>query len=412
MSELIDAKLIVTKSKKGYAIQIEIDGKPLPFSKLKLNDDKYNGKECKIERINGQVTKIIVDDKTIFPEQTAIKQSNQAKHTQNRQNQPRPQVDQSPSQTSNRNEEDMRDSYKPENIKYIPSDTKSSIQALPDIDNFALKLNKAARFDDIEQKFKFFHRQTKQNPTPSYCIDPKDFGQFDFKQLNTKMTTIKISLETQGYNITEPISKKPDWRLIVGLGNESVYETSMTLHHIYGIPYIPGSAVKGVVRNHIITECFNKNDKEEFDLKEAEKRALANKAFISLFGDQEHQGNIIFFDAFPSPTNEKPLTIKPDIINCHYDKYYEGKAPPADYHNPNPVFFLTVEGTPFNFFIGIKESKNTFNNITEDEINTIIPENYNKDKIPLCLAEEWLKKALKDHGIGAKTAVGYGYFGG
>src|SRR6185369_614959 len=35
-------------------------------------------------------------------------------------------------------------------------------------------------------------------------------------------------------------------RLIVGLGVESVLETSITLHRTYGVPYLPGSALKGL----------------------------------------------------------------------------------------------------------------------------------------------------------------------
>ena len=57
-----------------------------------------------------------------------------------------------------------------------------------------------------------------------YQIQP-DFGHLIFEDFKTKMTTIKASLESQGYKLTDPISKTPDWRLIVGLGNESVYET-------------------------------------------------------------------------------------------------------------------------------------------------------------------------------------------
>ncbi len=52
--------------------------------------------------------------------------------------------------------------------------------------------------------------------------------------------------------------------MIVGLGNESVYDTSMTLHHMYGIPFIPASAIKGVIRSWIIAEMFgdeNASDK-------------------------------------------------------------------------------------------------------------------------------------------------------
>jgi len=32
-------------------------------------------------------------------------------------------------------------------------------------------------------------------------------------------------------------------RLVVGLGNESIYETSIRLLRNYGVPYIPGSAI-------------------------------------------------------------------------------------------------------------------------------------------------------------------------
>src|SRR5206468_143499 len=35
-------------------------------------------------------------------------------------------------------------------------------------------------------------------------------------------------------------------RMVVGLGAENVLETAVTLHHTYGVPYIPGSALKGL----------------------------------------------------------------------------------------------------------------------------------------------------------------------
>src|SRR5205823_13656006 len=39
---------------------------------------------------------------------------------------------------------------------------------------------------------------------------------------------------------------KVNGRMIVGLGSESVLEASISLHRTYGIPYIPGSALKGL----------------------------------------------------------------------------------------------------------------------------------------------------------------------
>lgn len=424
MSEFIDAKLIIKKVKKGFATCIEIEGKEIPFSPYKFPDDKLNGEPC---QVNKQLTKIIVNGKT-YPEQTVAKpQYNQQPRFQN---QTRTQPQQAHSQTNNKDEEDMRDSYKPDDIKYIPSDTKTCIKALKDIDNFAIKLNKAARFDDSDNKFKFY-KTAKRRGEEEYCIK-ENYGDLNFEDFKTKMTQIKSSLESQGYKIIEPISMKPDWRLIVGLGNESVYETSMTLHHIYGIPYIPGSAVKGVVRSYVITvvfgdgftpkifkeiekiieldkETFEKTYKADKDLQDKlGERSNENphpqrleitlekfKIVRKIFGNQNQQGQVIFFDAFPT---EVP-TIEPDIMNPHYGDYYSNKKdskgnpiPPADYLSPNPIFFLTIKGATFDFYLGMK------------------PKHYNEDKNILGKAEDWLKKALTTHGIGAKTSVGYGYF--
>ena len=41
-----------------------------------------------------------------------------------------------------------------------------------------------------------------------------------------------------------------DSRLIVGLGSENVLETGIRLHHTYGMPIIPGSALKGLAAHY------------------------------------------------------------------------------------------------------------------------------------------------------------------
>ena len=79
-------------------------------------------------------------------------------------------------------------------------------------------------------------------------------------------------------------------------------------------------------------------------------------------------------------------------MNPHYPDYYDGKAYPTDTQNPRPINFLVCKGT-FKFIFGIQK-------VFEVEGKNI---------------KEWLeenfKKAVKEFGIGAKTAVGYGYFG-
>ncbi len=283
------------------------------------------------------------------------------------------------------------------NIQYkLPKDTAGIIKKPEDIDNFALRLNKPAVFIPGDEKFEFF--KTIKNKV-ILNIKP-DFSKLDIKAIAERH---KISITKQNLE-TDSARFRPVWRMIIGLGNESIYETSMTLHHVYGIPYIPGSAVKGVVRSYIITELFGKNDKGEMDLEKAEIRALKTKWFCDIFGCPEDsfykksmKGKIIFFDSLPSSQPK----IKIDVMNPHYAPYYSdssGNTPPADYHNPNPIPFLTVEDTEFEFIIGVKEID-----------NIPIQEGKFLGKTLLSVVFEWMGKALSEHGIGAKTAVGYGY---
>jgi CRISPR-associated protein Cmr6 len=276
-----------------------------------------------------------------------------------------------------------RSSAVPKHIPYrLPQDTREIVRP-DDIDNFALRLNKTPFFDD-DEKFKFF----KSDKNGTLKVPP------DYSNLLIEAIAERHTRSIEKLNIkSEPIILKPEWRMVVGLGNVSVNETSMTLHHIYGIPYIPGSAIKGVVRSHIITEEFGKDE-----IKNAEERALKKQWFCDIFGYESRQGKIIFFDAFPRSNSVK---IKPDVMNPHYSPYYSdssGRVPPADYHNPKPIFFLTIVDTEFEFIIGIKGKDN----------NRILQGKFSGEYL-LSIAQKWLKEALSKHGIGAKTAVGYGY---
>ncbi len=223
--------------------------------------------------------------------------------------------------------------------------------------------------------------------------------------------------------ISVPLELSPDYRLIVGLGNPSIYETSITLHHIYGFPYIPASAIKGVLRNYIINEFFQLNDEELAKVKkedigqEKEQKALKSSTdFCHIFGcpansarrtkEGKHEafiGDIIFFDSFPT---QMP-NLEMDVMTVHYPKYYgEGTLPPADWQQPNPIPFLTLKNNPtknrinkFQFIIGLR------NGAENREISI-----GNKKGKLVEITVSLLYNALTNHGIGAKTAVGYGYF--
>jgi CRISPR-associated protein Cmr6 len=106
---------------------------------------------------------------------------------------------------------------------------------------------------------------------------------------------------------------------------------------------------------------------------------------IEIFGTQIQQGKVIFFDAYPIGE----INLKIDVMNPHYPEYYSKGQAPTDWQNPIPIKFLTVENTKFQFYLAVR-GKNS-NKILE------------KTK-ELCL------EALKEHGIGAKTSLGYGIF--
>ncbi|MBA3532225.1 MAG: type III-B CRISPR module RAMP protein Cmr6 [Ardenticatenales bacterium] len=171
----------------------------------------------------------------------------------------------------------------------------------------------------------------------------------------------------------------PEWRLVVGLGGTSVLETAMTLHRIYGLPLIPGSAIKGMARAY--AELVGDEDTSQIET-----------VFGPPPGSKEKKlraGEVIFLDAVPLP----PLCLEVDVMNPHYGEWYLKKHPaPGDYLSPVPVAFLTVaRGTRFRFAVAARRSGQG--------------EQVEK-------AAEWVKKGLEEMGIGAKTAAGYGFFQG
>ncbi len=172
----------------------------------------------------------------------------------------------------------------------------------------------------------------------------------------------------------EPFVLKPEWRMVVGLGRDSAFETGLTLHRVYGFPYIPGSALKGM------TQAWA----EAKEKPEGERREI--------FGEQDKAksalaGQAVFFDALPV----EPPRLKLDVMNPHYPEYYRPgeRAYPASWQSPVPVFFITVDkGTPFLFGVGRRDG----------------------DKQRAATAREWLQQALHDMGVGGKTTSGYGYW--
>lgn len=186
------------------------------------------------------------------------------------------------------------------------------------------------------------------------------------------------SMKSSGWQV-ESFNATTDSRLIIGLGGTSVIETGMTLHPLYGFPYLPGSGLKGLARAYAeIAENFP-NDET--------KKNLLLEIFGSMdktrHSDDNRQGKVFFMDGLPTTFPKLDL----DIMNPHYSEYYQGNKPPADYLNPVPITFLAVaKGRPFSFAV------------------------FSRDKALADKAKSWLIGGLTDLGAGGKTNVGYGYF--
>ena len=244
---------------------------------------------------------------------------------------------------------------------YHPSDTAQLVPSNP-VDNFALHYRHFLRIERDGGKYKV----NLQNSAQTLGKSSVEL----VEQLRERQTEQLLQFALCGIKLY-CVDATVDWRLIVGLGSEHVQETNMTLHHIYGIPYIPGSAVKGVLRHWWLQEDFDNN----------EDRALMDENFLALFGSQERRGEVQFLDAYP-----EQVYFATDIMNPHYPDYYSGSKPPTDSQNPVPIKFLTVEKNTFRFaFLSKKQEL--------------------LDKL-----KARFEDVLDMKGIGAKTAVGYGYF--
>lgn len=166
-------------------------------------------------------------------------------------------------------------------------------------------------------------------------------------------------------------------RLLVGYGRTSAAETAITFHRLWGAPVIPGSALKGITRARMALEG-------------------ADSAVVeSMFGHQERRGRLVFYDALP---DDGRFELGLDVLTPHMREYYEGNAPPADWISPQPFTFLTVIRTTFVFVVGA--------DLAMDERALALREKEAAESLPNDVAP--LKQALKEDGVGAKTAAGYG----
>jgi CRISPR-associated protein Cmr6 len=188
-------------------------------------------------------------------------------------------------------------------------------------------------------------------------------------------------------------------RLIVGFGSENVLETGIRMHHTYGLPIIPGSALKGLA-GHYCDQVWGAGDKQfkrpTLDKDNAYRQFLAGKGpkpddnfHQLLFGSTDDSGCITFHDAWYAPSSSNPFML--DVMTPHHPQWnvVSNPAAPTDFDSPIPVPFLSVTGA---FHVAV-----SWRGPASDKAR-------NWTELTLSL----LCDALRDWGIGGKTTSGYG----
>ena len=181
--------------------------------------------------------------------------------------------------------------------------------------------------------------------------------------------------------------------LMIGTGNPhdlkskgSIY-SGFSFDYVTGLPYIPGSSVKGILKSVFPRKEDTKDDinqqKMEY-IKSLLKPGLSDKEVYGL-KDDIFEDNDVFLDAYPCPTskkNTKQQCLALEFITPHSDII----------KNPIPINCLKVKpGISFEFGFYLNDCQ-----LSDGPQITI------KEKIEL------FKTILTDVGIGAKTNVGFG----
>jgi CRISPR-associated protein Cmr6 len=178
---------------------------------------------------------------------------------------------------------------------------------------------------------------------------------------------------------------KSSTKALLGIGNASVHEFGVSLSYPMGVPVISGTSIKGLLSSYLARHGGVGWQRSQRDSQKSEWQ-------VELFGgdlkrlDQvkSYIGSVIFNDAWLLPNRRKWFT--PDIINVHHQSYYSAKQMPDGMDNPIPIKIAALS-PDLTFFVSIQGA--------DDAIQFLLPV---------------LELALKEEGLGAKTATGYGRF--
>lgn len=232
-------------------------------------------------------------------------------------------------------------------------------------------------------------KKNESPPVKSACkLNPNDKDSM-VSLLKRQQANFKaVSGSSNGLQL-EAISTSP---FATGLGNEHPTENGFAFLNPYGLPYLPGSGVKGVLRQAARELASGEWGESNWTDKEA--------YITALFGpepgaDDLTRGALTFWDVIPQIKGDH---LAVEIMTPHQKHYYQEGQSPHDSGQPIPITFLTVPpGSGFTFHV---------------QCNLALLQHSAEEPAQ---DEQWqaLLQAAFEHafawlGFGAKTAVGYG----
>jgi CRISPR-associated protein Cmr6 len=201
------------------------------------------------------------------------------------------------------------------------------------------------------------------------------------------------------------------------LGNEHPLENGFAFLNPYGLPYLAGSGVKGVLRAAARELASGQWDSKEWLHAEEPRHEVRDKQGKPLFdasdidvlfgsealdGENHLRGVLSFWDVIPQIEGHSLMV---DIMTPHQSHYYQEdtkkgavSTSPHDSGSPNPISFLTVPpGSVFAFHVLSDSAR----------LEHLAPDLANNERWKVLLTEA-SEHAFAWLGFGAKTSVGYG----
>lgn len=211
------------------------------------------------------------------------------------------------------------------------------------------------------------------------------------KALHGRQAELASPLEAQGVLLC--LEARAVAPFTTGLGNEHPLENGFAFLNPYGLPYLPGSGVKGVLR-----QAARELARGEW----GDAHGWNESAILALFGHEGtadgtdlQRGALSCWDVLPQLSGD---ALQLEIMTPHQSHYHQSGDSPHESGQPNPITFVSVPpGSGFSFRLQCNLP------FLVRRAPELALENRWRALLEAALAHafQWL-------GFGAKTAIGYG----